>query len=128
METDRLTPIGKFLRKLRIDRDERMLDMGRRLGISAAFLSAVEMGRKAPPSDFGRMVAETYNLTTQQTEELISAEAASRKHIKLMPRSSDARVTVALLARHINDLGAEELMKIRKIAEQGGKTTKETKH
>jgi len=46
------TEIGKELRKLRIDRDERLLDMSERLEKSSAFISAVERGTKTPPNGF----------------------------------------------------------------------------
>lgn len=37
---------GKFCRKLRIDRSERLFDMAKELGVSSAFLSKVENGQK----------------------------------------------------------------------------------
>ena len=36
------TALGKFLRKLRVDRDERLYDMAENVGVSSAFLSGVE--------------------------------------------------------------------------------------
>ena len=41
-----LTSIGRFLRKLRIDHGEILKDMADALGVSSAFLSAVENGKK----------------------------------------------------------------------------------
>lgn len=41
-----LTPFGKAARKWRIDHDIKQEEMARSLGISCAFLSAVELGRK----------------------------------------------------------------------------------
>ena len=40
------TALGKFLRKLRVDRDERLYDMAENVGVSSAFLSGVENGHK----------------------------------------------------------------------------------
>ena len=37
-----LTSLGKFLRKLRIDRGEILKDMADKLGVTVSFLSAVE--------------------------------------------------------------------------------------
>ena len=42
---------GKFCRKLRIDNDELLYDMAKKLGVSSAFLSKVENGKKKPPKD-----------------------------------------------------------------------------
>ena len=41
-----LSEFGKFSRKLRIDRDELLIDMAKKLGVKPAFLSAVEFGNK----------------------------------------------------------------------------------
>ena len=41
-----LTSLGKFLRKLRIDRGELLRTMSNKLGISMSFLSSVENGKK----------------------------------------------------------------------------------
>ena len=46
-----LTSIGRFLRKLRIDHGEILKDMADALGVSYAFLSAVENGKKKCPKD-----------------------------------------------------------------------------
>ena len=40
------TALGKFLRKIRVDNDERLYDMAKRVEVSSAFLSGVENGRK----------------------------------------------------------------------------------
>ncbi len=40
-----LTPFGKTLCKIRIDRIERLLDMAEKLGVSIAFLSSVKIGK-----------------------------------------------------------------------------------
>lgn len=47
---------GKFCRKLRIDRNERLYDMAKRLNVSSAFLSKVENGQKKPPPGSGEIV------------------------------------------------------------------------
>ena len=44
-----LPSIGRFLRKLRIDNGEILKDMAEALGVSSAFLSAVENGKKKMP-------------------------------------------------------------------------------
>lgn len=44
-----LTSVGRFLRTLRIDHGEILKDMADVLGVSSAFLSAVENGKKKMP-------------------------------------------------------------------------------
>ena len=41
-----ITSVGRFLRKLRIDRGKILKTMAETLGVSSAFLSAVENGKK----------------------------------------------------------------------------------
>lgn len=43
------TELGKFLKKLRIDKDELMKDMADRMKIASSTLSSIEMGRRNPP-------------------------------------------------------------------------------
>ena len=47
-----LTKLGRFLRKIRIDRGELMIDMAEKLGVTPAFLSAVENGKRKPPKEW----------------------------------------------------------------------------
>lgn len=71
-ETGRL---GKFLRKLRIDHDEYLRDMAGKLGVSVAFLSAVENGKKKMPSDWNRRIVQVYALTAGQVKEFTEVVA-----------------------------------------------------
>ena len=41
-----LTSLGRFLRKLRIDRGEILKNMAEKLEVTSSFLSAVENGKK----------------------------------------------------------------------------------
>ena len=65
-----ITRFGKFLRKLRIDNDETMIDMAEKLKVSSAFLSKVERGKKIPPSTWYYYLLHNYNLNDTQLKEL----------------------------------------------------------
>ncbi len=41
-----ITNFGKFCRRLRIDNGELLYDMAKKLGVSSAFMSSVENGKK----------------------------------------------------------------------------------
>lgn len=56
-----LTGIGKFLRKLRIDNEEILKDMADALGVSSAFLSAVENGKKKMPDSWIEKLKDIYS-------------------------------------------------------------------
>ena len=109
------TAIGKELRKLRIDREERLLDMARNLSKSPAFVSAVETGRKSPPADFEEFVINRYDLNREAACALRQAADRSRKSFTLRPASASARDTAGLLARKIDRLSDAQLRKIRDI-------------
>ncbi len=57
-----ITAFGKAVRKARIDTDETMVSMVETLGVSVAFLSSLENGRKKIPTEWvekiGRFFAE----------------------------------------------------------------------
>lgn len=55
-----VTDLGRMLRKLRVDCDERQRDMARKLSVSGAFLSAVERGVKRPPMNMADKLVALY--------------------------------------------------------------------
>lgn len=109
------TEIGKELRKLRIDKDERLLDMAKRLDKSAAFVSAVETGKKSPPSGFEELVVSVYRLVDDAAEKLRVAADRSRKAFTLEANTALQRDTAGLMARRMNRLSDEELKEILAI-------------
>lgn len=64
-----VTEFGKFLRKLRIDNDELMLDMAKKLKVSSAFLSSVENGKKRPSDSWNDLVINLYHMDDKQKSE-----------------------------------------------------------
>jgi transcriptional regulator with XRE-family HTH domain len=117
-----LTDIGKELRKLRIEKEERLLDMAARLDKSASFISAVEVGKKSPPSGFEEVIIAIYQLSVDAANALRSAADRSRKAFMLEPNSALGRDTAGLLARRINTLSDLQLKEIRDILSKGNKS------
>ena len=109
------TEIGKELRKLRIDREERLLDMAEALGKSSAFISAVERGTKAPPAGFIEAIVETYGLGIDDAASLRRAADRSRNNFTLEANTPLAKDTAGLMARRMNSLTDAELQNIFKI-------------
>ena len=70
-----VTAFGKILRKLRIDYSEVLGTMAKRLGISPAYLSAIENNGRDIPEDFITKIANEYNLNESQINELEEAKA-----------------------------------------------------
>lgn len=109
------TEIGKELRKLRIDKDERLIDMAQRLGVSASFISAIETGKKAPPAGFEMQIGAAYDLTTTDIERVGRAADATRRAFTITPETALGRDTAGLLARRIDALSEVDLETIRTI-------------
>ena len=110
-----ITEIGKAFRKLRVDQDERLLDMAKRLKKSSAFLSAVEVGKKPPPLGIEEAVIAAYKITGQAAGLLRHAADQSRKAFTLEPNTVLGKDTAGLLARKMNTLSDSDLKRIMEI-------------
>ncbi len=64
-----ITKFGVFCRKLRIENGELLYDMAQKLGVSSAFLSKVENGKKKPPVHWKQDIISNYNLFDCRLEE-----------------------------------------------------------
>lgn len=76
-----LTRFGRFCRKLRIDNNELLRDMAKRLSVSSAFLSKVENGKSKPPIKWKETIASLYDLGLEQETELCECIDEARKKI-----------------------------------------------
>lgn len=63
------TKLGKFCRKLRIEKGELLYDMAQVLDVSSAFLSKVENGKKKPPAHWKQVIISEYKLSGNQLKE-----------------------------------------------------------
>lgn len=108
--TSKLTELGIFLRKLRIDRRELLHDMSTRLAVSMSFLSSVENGKKSMPSEWVVRIPELYNFTEDQKKEFDIAVAESEKgiNVKFAGLSDDEKRMSVAFARKISHLKPEE--------------------
>lgn len=114
-----VTDLGRFLRKLRLDHDEIMMDMAKKLGVSAAFLSSVENGKKKPPASWKEQISSLYQLRGPENEEWQRAfvEATTKQVIHLEQFSNDAKNLMLEFARKVECLTNEESDEIKKILE-----------
>lgn len=106
------TELGKELRRIRIDEEERLMDMADRLGKSAAFISALERGSKNPPAGFEDVVVKAYALVGAAAEAIQKAADRSRKAFVIEANSPLARDTASLMARRMDNLSDDELKSI----------------
>lgn len=112
-----LTQLGKFLRKLRIDRGELLRTMSERLGISMSFLSSVENGKKSMPTDWVTRIPDLYQLNDAQKSEFDQAVAESEKGVgvKFDGLSEDKKKVSVAFARKISTLSPEAQKAIQEL-------------
>lgn len=118
-----LTSIGKFLRKLRIDQGEILKDMADKLGVSVAFLSAVENGKKRMPAPWNKKICDLYHLSPVERDAFTSAIAETEESIEmsLYDTTAQKRELAVSFARKFSDINDEQVAAIKKIL-RGGNT------
>ncbi len=119
-----LTELGKFLKKLRVDRNEVLKDMAGKLGVTASFLSAVENGKKRMPSEWNGKLCAAYSLDSDNRKLLTAAIADTEASIdlKLVDLPSANRELAVFFARRFSVLDSDQVKAIQKILRQDAKT------
>jgi len=91
--SDRRTGFGRYLRKLRAERDERLQDMAEQLRVSPAYLSAIERGLRNIPEHWLDQLCEVYGLSHSERTHLASLIRTSRviNYIRVADMSHEDR-------------------------------------
>lgn len=110
-----LTPFGIAVRKLRLDKAMRLLDLARLLNVSSAFLSAIETGRKPIPDGFVLKVSRAMEATTDQLFALRKAADRTRQVVKIEKLPEDQRELVAAFARRLDKVPPDIMAELKKI-------------
>ena len=118
-----LTELGKLLRKIRIDRQELLRDMASTLGVSVAYLSAVETGKRNAPIAWCNKIIQAYHLNSDEVAQLRTAfdESQDELRISLQQISAQQRSTAISFAKALEGLSDEQLQKIMKVVQKGNK-------
>lgn len=116
-----LTSLGRFLRKLRIDRNELLKDMSEKLGVSVSFLSAVENGKKHMPANWNALICKIYKLTDDQQSEFTKAIAETEDNLDmdLSGAEMNSRRLAVSFARNLPFLTEEQVKAMQQIMELG---------
>lgn len=112
-----VTNFGKFCRKIRIDNCELLFDMAVKLGVSSAFLSKVENGKKKPPKEWKEKIIEMYNVSGEEREkfEKYFFEAENQNAIDLSNYKESQKDMMIAFARKISGMNSEKINLIKKI-------------
>ena len=65
-----ITPFGKSLRNIRMDRGMLLKDMAQDLDVTSSYLSAVEVGKRNVPEEWPRKIGKMYDLSDEEIENL----------------------------------------------------------
>ena len=110
-----LTPFGIAARKLRLDQGMRLLDLARLTGYSAAFISAVETGRKSIPNSYVAKVARAMELSESELHDLERAADQASKEVRLDKMPADQRELVAAFARRLDAIPPAMIEALKKV-------------
>lgn len=78
-----MTPFGKAVRHLRIEREMLLGSMADALGVSSSYLSQIECGKKPIPADFPDRIARLCGLGESQLIDLRQQAAVSMSEFKI---------------------------------------------
>lgn len=109
-----LTQLGKLLRKTRIDKDELLFDMARKLQVSSAFLSAVENGKRNAPNEWITELNKLYGLNVNELQKAIGDSQLVVK-INTTKKSDEDRQLITSFARKFDELDDAVKKQIRKL-------------
>lgn len=116
------TKFGEFMRVLRVKHHEIMGDIADMLGVSLPFLSAVENGKRNVPADWVDKIVSHYNLSPEDTQELLEAIEQSKTQMKLDLKSSEffQRTAALQFARSFDNMDEDTAKRIIELLEGKG--------
>lgn len=107
----------KMMIELRLENNESLRTMAKRLDITPAFLSAMEVGRKAIPLEYADKIANEYNLDIDEKNRLVDSIYKTNEKVPLeLSKMSEAQKNVSLLfARRINNADDDLIKKLQEV-------------
>ncbi|MCR5623164.1 MAG: helix-turn-helix domain-containing protein [Treponema sp.] len=111
---------GKFLKHLRIEKEEMLRDMAHRLGLNSSYLSAIESGTRDIPAGLTDKICSLYGLSEGEGQKLKNAELdAERKVLQInmeeINKNRLAKEVVLNFAGKAASLTEEQLLKINEV-------------
>lgn len=113
------TKYGDFIRIQRVKNHEVMGDLAKVLDASLPFMSAVENGKKNVPDDWINKIIDHYNLSNDESTELIIAVEESRTQVKINLSNANLiqREVAIQFQRSFEKMDDETANKIKKLLE-----------
>ena len=113
------TNFAKLMKEIRKPEGESLRTMAKRLDISAAFLSALEVGKKTIPLDYPEKICKEYNLDNDMYNRLVDAVSESNNMIKLGldDLNAEQKDVSLLFARKIVNADPDLIKKLKEALE-----------
>ena len=110
-----VTEFGKILRIIRINSEDSLRGMANKLGISAAYLSSIENGKRPIPDSLYDNICNAYTLSDKDKKKLKESILASSKTIKI-DLTELAEVKKQMISKIMSDdIDEETLIKLNEI-------------
>ena len=122
-----MTPFGLHLQSLRAQRNVTQKEMAAALGVSPAYLSALEHGKRGQPSwALLQRIVGYFNVIWDEADKLQKLAALSdpKTTIDTSDLSSDATYLANLLSQKIDSLDDKEIKQMRKVLEKSADSKK----
>ena len=115
-----LTAFGKFSRIKRIELGLTMDFVANELGVTKAYLSAVELGKTNPRWHWVEVLTSTYKLKSKEVEKLQLSlmRSTNAVRINLMGKTPKAKKLTLLLQERIQDLTDDQCEQIIQLLER----------
>jgi transcriptional regulator with XRE-family HTH domain len=112
-----LTAFGREVRRLRFEREETLREMAKALGVSAAFISAVETGVKSIPEGLIPRLVRHFKLDAAGRKRLEESVLASQKLLTIdLDEAGEAERTLAAeFARRFPTLSEEKKKQLTRL-------------
>ena len=107
-----MTPFGERVREMRRQRGRLLKDMAAHLGVSSAYLSALERGERGKPTwTLVQGVIQYFNVIWDEADELARLAEVSNPKVKIDTADLSPRATLVAnrLAREIRTLSEADL-------------------
>ena len=112
-----MTPFGRRLRELRADRSILLKDMASALGVSSAYLSALEHGNRGRPSSgLVQQISAYFNLAWDDVDELKRLAQLSHPRVVvdtagLSPKATELANRLAEVIDELDEQTVDQLLK-----------------
>ncbi len=105
-----VTAFGKWMRKYRIEHNEKLRDMARKLDTSPAYLSAIELGKVSIPKLVYDKLYMQYNFTEEERRELIRVISETKGSVNISLNLNDdyRKDTVLKFVYLLNSMSKED--------------------